>query len=309
MSIEDPDEIALPGELEADEESPYWRRQTAVKVRRGRPSRVWRLWRWTLFGALVVLPVGYAGYRLAVFALTSPRFELTSAEDVVVRGNRFVSREDILSVLGVPVARRLRIGLNIFRLSLEEKRKQVESIPWVQSATLSRAYPHRLSVNVVERTPVAFVNIGGHVKLVDGDGVLLEKPEKATFNFPVLTGLDATGGAAARQGRLALYQEFLQAMAGEAPQSGWLISEVDLADPDDLKAVLVQGHETLQVHFGHSDFQERFRDFLTLLPEVRKTNAKIDSIDLRYRNQIVVNPQATGFRRAGDAGPSGKVRE
>jgi cell division protein FtsQ len=107
----------------------------------------------------------------------------------------------------------------------------------------------------------------------------------------VLTGLDAANGQAERVARLALYEVFERQIAGEIAGSGWMVSEVDLADPDDLKAMLVQGRETLQVHFGHEAFQERFRSFLTLLPEVRKAQGRIDSIDLRYRNQIIVNPE------------------
>jgi hypothetical protein len=91
--------------------------------------------------------------------------------------------------------------------------------------------------------------------------------------------------------RIALYQNFMRLLGEEISRSGWIVSEVDLADGDDLKALLVQGRETLQVHFGHEDFLERFHTFLALLPELRKSNARIDSVDLRYRNQVVVNPQ------------------
>jgi cell division protein FtsQ len=240
---------------------------------------------------VVVVPASYASYRLGYYAATSPRFTLTSAENVRIAGNRFVSNEEVLGVLGIPATGKLSRGINIFKISLEEKRRQLESIPWVLSATVSRSYPARLSVEIVERTPVAFVNLGGKLKLVDGEGVLLEKPDKGDFNFPVLSGLDEAAGLTERRARLAVYREFMRAVAEDAPRSGWLISEVNLADPDDLKAVLVQGQETVLVHFGHGDFAERFQNFLTLLPEVRRTNAVIDSIDLRYRNQIVVNPQ------------------
>jgi cell division protein FtsQ len=179
----------------------------------------------------------------------------------------------------------------VFKLSLVEGTRQVESIPWVRSATLARAYPNRLAVHVVERVPVAFASVGGRLKLVDGDGVLLEKPERAEFDFPVLTGLDAAPRLTEGKQRLALYQDFQAQVAPEAAQSGWIISEVNLADADDLKALVVQGPETVELHFGDRDFVERFRSFLALLPEVRKTNAKLDSVDLRYENQIVVNPQ------------------
>jgi len=309
MAIEDPDEIPLPGELDAEEESPFRRRQKVVPVRHGRLGRVRRLLRWTLLAVLVLPPLGYVAYRLVGFGLISPRFMLTSAEDIVLTGNHYVSREEVLNVLGFPTSGKLASGLNVFRLSLDEKKKQVESLPWVRSATLSRAYPHRLAVSVVERTPVAFVNVDGRVKLVDGEGMLLDKPERAAFDFPVLAGLDAAGGAGERRARLALYQEFTRDVSSDAPASGWLVSEVDLADPDDLKAVLVQGRESLQVHFGHENFRERLHNFLTLLPEMQRTNTKIDSVDLRYRNQVVVNPQTTGSPNAGAPAPPAGQKE
>lgn len=299
MSIVDGEHIPMPVGLDTEEESPYRRRQKAVAVRRGRFSRlVRRLLRWAPFGAFMLLLVGYVGYHMGTFALTSPLFMLKSAEDIVLRGNRFVSRAEILNALGIHVARTPGTGMNVFRLSLEEKRRQVESIPWVQSATLTRSYPHHLAVHVAERTPLAFVNVGGCVKLVDSEGVLLDKPEKAGFDFPVLAGLDSVGRAE-RKLRLDLYQEFTQQLTGVVPQAGWLVSEVDLADVDDLRALLVQGHETIQVHFGHQDFRERFQNFLALLPEVRKTNPRIDSVDLRYHNQVVVNPQQAGLQDPG----------
>jgi cell division protein FtsQ len=309
MAIEDTDEIPLPGEFDDEEESPFRRRQKVVPVRRGRLGRARRWLRWGLYGVFVLPLFAYGGYRLALFALTSPRFMLTSAEDVVVTGNRFVSREEALNALGFPASGKLANGVSIFRLSLAEKRKQVESVPWVKSATLSRAYPHRLAVSLVERTPVAFVNVEGRVKLVDAEGVLLDKPERASFDFPVLTGLDAAGNGAERAPRVALYEEFWGAVSDEASASGWLVSEVDLAELDDLKAILVQGRDTLQVHFGRENFRERFRNFLTLLPEVQKTNTKIGSIDLRYRNQVVVNPQTPESPGAGVAAPAAAQKE
>jgi cell division septal protein FtsQ len=280
----------LPGDLD-DEESPYLRRQKAVAVRRRRFSRHAR---WVFLGIAALLLLGVVSYYLVSFALASSRFVLSSPDDVVVEGNQYVSRQEVLSALGFSAKGPVRIGVSVFRLPLAERRKQVESIPWVRSVSLSRAYPHRLAVQIVERVPVAFVNLGGRLKVVDGDGVFLEKPEKADFDFPVVTGLEAAPGLAERKQRLALYLEFQTQVAAEAGHSGWLISEVNLADADDLKALMVHGSQTIQLHFGDRDFLERFRSFLTLLPEVQKSNAKIDSVDLRYDNQIVVNPQSAG---------------
>jgi len=289
---EDIDDLPLDDEVTAEAEAPFRRRPRAVPVRRGRIAPVKRVLRWSL-GLLLVLPLlGYGGYRLAVFGFTSPRFAMSSAEDVILTGNESVSRDEVLNALGLPSTGKLAHGMNIFKMSREEKRKQLEAIPWVRRATLTRAYPNRLAVHIEERTPVAFVSVSGRIKLVDSEGILLEKPERASFNFPVLTGLEAASGRPERAARLELYNGFMRDVAPAAATAGWMISEVDLADADDLKAMLARGRTTLRVHFGHDRFAERFSNFLTLLPELRKADQRIDSIDLRYGNQIVVNPQA-----------------
>jgi cell division septal protein FtsQ len=304
MAVDEIDDIPPEDESATEEESPFRRRPRAVPVRRGKAGRLKRLLRWAIWGLVILPAVGYGSYRLAMFGLTSPRFMLTSPEDVVLTGNQYVSREEVLNALGFPPAGRAAYGINIFKFPLEGRRKQIESISWVRSATLTRVYPNRLAVHVVERTPVAFVNLEGRLGLVDGEGVLLEKPERASFNFPVLTGLEKLSGPPERAARLGLYDVFLKEVAEEAASSGWVISEVDLADGDDLKAVVAEGRETIQLHFGREGFAGRFRNFLTLLPELHKSASRVDAIDLRYGNQIVVSPQVATPRSEEAAAPA-----
>jgi cell division protein FtsQ len=240
----------------------------------------------------VLLPVGLAGYGLAMFILNSPHFLLTQPSDISVVGNHYVSREEVLGALGLALTGNRRTGANVFRMSLEERRRGVETLPWVRSATVTRLLPHGLLVHIYERTPVAYASTEGHVGLVDDDGMLLEKPESGVFDFPVVYGLESLSNMEERRARMALYHAFMQDLEKEAPRAGWMISEVYLNDAEDLKALLVSGQQTLQVHFGEKDFLERFRNFLALLPEIQKSGDKLDSVDLRYRNQIVVDPQA-----------------
>ena len=134
---------------------------------------------------------------------------------------------------------------------------------------------NRSSRNMEERTPVAFTNAGGHVRLVDSDAVLLDKPESASFDLPVITGLESIASLDECRTRIALYQDFMRQLGEEISHSGWMVSEADLGDGDDLKALLVQGRDTLQVHFGHENFLEHFHTFLALLPELRKSNGAL----------------------------------
>ena len=292
----------MPSEMESSSETPYMRRSRAVAVRQTRiPRGIRRFVWWSGVILFVLMPMGIGGYLLGAYLLNSPRFQLSSPEDVVIEGNHYVSKEEVLTALGVH-ADVSGSGSNIFRASLDRRERQVESIPWVRSATVVRSFPHSLVVYVAERVPVAFVDVGSQIKMVDQQGFLLDTPEKSHFDFPIVKGLDFQGDTSDRAVRLGLYQEFIHETSGKMASFGWAISEVDLSDASNLKALLVQGGQTLLVYFGNTSFLGRFENLMTVLPQLRRTNARIDSVDLRFRNQVVVNPAGQDSAGGSSAG-------
>ena len=70
------------------------------------------------------------------------------------------------------------IDRNIFFVPLEQRKKQLEQIPWVQSASVMRLLPNRLKIVVTERTPVAFVEVNSHIEMIDANGVIMEMPRE-----------------------------------------------------------------------------------------------------------------------------------
>ena len=81
-------------------------------------------------------------------------------------------------------------------------------------------------------------------------------------------------------------------LATEArPRLGWTVSEVDVEDPNNLKALLVGGRENILLHLGRRDFAARFETFLKLIPAARRKQSGIRSVDLRFRNQMVVRTE------------------
>ncbi len=289
MEMVEQDALLMPDGLDSPEDSAYLRRKKSVPVRRSRISRRVRV---ALLAIAILLPGGLVVYGLVSFALTSPLFVLTSPEDVLVTGNHFVSRAEVLAAVGLPLTGKLKTGTNVFRISLNTVREGVENLPWVLTASVTRVLPHGLLVHVMERTPVAYAEVDGQVILIDQEGVPLGKTDNGIFDFPVVYGVENLASPDDRRTRLALYLEFMRQLGAEAPRAGWTISEINLADAEDLKALLINGQQTLQVHFGQKDFLQRFRTFLSVLPEIQKTNGKLDSVDLRFRNQIIVDPQS-----------------
>lgn len=276
-------------ELGLEGEPPYRRRQKTVAVRRRRFATASILIRFGLALLFLGVPAAFGLYQLSIYLHQTPLFVMSPGQ-LQIEGNHDVSRAEVLSALGMDRPLLQTTGIQLFRLDLDALRSRVEAIPWVESATLVRAFPAKLEVQLAERVPVGFVNVGGAIKLIDRGGVILEPPQRARFDFPVLWGLDSISSVAERKARLSLYLEFSRQVAGEMAKSGWIVSEVDLTDSQNLKALLVQGRYTVLAYLGQRNFRERFHRFVVLMPQVMSSGTKVGTMDLRYPDQVVVNP-------------------
>ena len=281
-------------------EEPAFRRQggVKVKVRKGLPkSWVGRgLFMLGFLAVVGVLLAGLAGLRSAL--LHDSRFVMTTSEDVQITGNHNVTRAEVLSVFGADLER------NIFRVPLDERRADLERLPWVAHATVMRLLPNRIRVAVTERTPVAFVRHGSQIGLVDANGVLLDMPPDAAgdphYSFPVLTGLSVSDPLSTRAARMAIYERFMQELGAKNSST---ISEADVSNPEDVKAVVSSKGSDILVHFGDEDFLHRYQEFEQHLPDWKTQYPRLAAADMRYERQVVLEMQpGTGVPVSGDAG-------
>ena len=238
-------------------------------------------------GALFFL----AGSAAATFTAerylaTSPKFFIPSSQYITVTGNAHLTRAQMLSVFGEDIDR------NIFRVPLEQRRDQLEAMPSVEHATVMRLLPNRLRVDVVERVPVAFVRQGGTIGLADANGVLLDIPPdvpgNAGYSFPVVTGLRAQDSAADRAERMKLFSAFVKDLDSDGKNTSTQLSEVDLSDPEDVKALIPDSGREILVHFGTENFLDRFHKFQEHVVEWRTQYPRLSGVDMRYERQVVL---------------------
>ncbi len=57
-----------------------------------------------------------------------------------------------------------------------------------------------------------------------------------------------------------------------------------------MKATVTDPHGAVLVHLGASNFLERFRIYVAHVQEWRTQFQKLQSVDLRYEHQVIVNP-------------------
>jgi cell division protein FtsQ len=286
-------------ELEPDEESPFLRGQKRVPVRRGPlPRKAAHRLKYALLALLVVgVLAAIAGFTYR-YGAHSWRFRLDSSDQVEIAGLEHVTRVQVMEVLGAD------IGRNVFFIPLAERKRQLEEIPWVESAAVMRLLPNRLKVQVRERTPVAFVQIGSRIALIDRSGVVMDLPAGSAkqYSFPVIVGTGDQEPLSTRAARMKIYDTLIRELDSEGARYSQDISEVDLADPEDVKITVANAGSEVLVHLGSGHFLERYKVFVANVQDWRQKYQQLESVDLRYDQQVVLNPDSAA-RAAPAAAP------
>lgn len=220
--------------------------------------------------------------------LRDQRFVVPATTAIETVGNERLSRAEMLGAL------RGDVGRNVFSLSLEQQRATLEAMPWVERATVMRLLPDHLRASVVERTPIAFVREKGQIGLVDAHGVLLDLRQGTiggNYSFPVVTGVLAADPVSVRAARMKIFADFMTAMDATGEHISAKLSEVDLSNPEDVKALIPDNGAEVLVHFGDADYLERYRKYEAHLTEWRSQYPKLASVDMRYDRQAVLEMQ------------------
>lgn len=286
-----PDEAAREGldarllDLDAEQESPFLRAQKRVPARRSAlpkktASRLF--WCAAVIAAAALSAVGAAS--LYQYGEHSWRFRLESSDNIELTGLINVTRAQIMEVMGGD------IGRNIFFIPLDRRQKQLEQIPWVESASVMRFAPDRIRILVHERVPIAFARVGSKVMLVDSGGSLMDLSTKKKYSFPVITGMSSAESVSTRASRMKIYNQLIRELDSSGGHYSQDLSEVDLSDPEDVKVLANDPDGEVLVHLGSSNYLDRFKIYIAHLREWRQQFQKLESVDLRYDRQIIVNP-------------------
>jgi cell division protein FtsQ len=137
-------------------------------------SRRWATVRRVVLLLVLVALVGGAGWLVFVSSVLA-------VERVEVSGTHTVSAARISNAAAVP------LGEPLARVDVDRVRERVEDVPVVARADIGRSWPHTVSVEVVERTPVAVVRTGGALRLTDAEGVMFRTVASPRKRLPVVT--------------------------------------------------------------------------------------------------------------------------
>lgn len=210
--------------------------------------------------------IGFAGLRVT---------------DVVIEGRANTPEPLLRAALGVSK------GDPILGFSVEQARKRIEELSWVEQATVERRLPSTVVVFLQERRPFAVWQNQGKFVLIDRAGLVVDNQDVAHFrHLPLVVGAGAPVGAAA----------LLDAIQERPALAGRIVAAVRVAErrwnlrmKNNADIMLPEGHEAAA---------------LDRLLQLHQTQSILDrplsAIDLRLADKLVVRPRA-------DARPDGKA--
>jgi len=152
---------------------------------------------------------------------------------VAVDGETTLKESQIREVADV------RIGQPLARVDLSAIEARVAAMERVQSVTVSRSWLHTVRIEVVERTPVAWLTVGGTIRGLDRYGIDFRSYDKPPTK---LLEADVTEtNPRRRQQTLAAVAAVVQIIEDEDPALRKQVQAIDAATKDSIELNLTHG--------------------------------------------------------------------
>lgn len=161
---------------------------------------------------------------------------------------------------------------SFFSLDIDAVSQQIEALPWVESAQVTRQWPDGLSIDLVERQAAYR---WGDNELVDADGNRFAKIDQHVFqHLPKLNGADGHESEV-----IFAYRQLREQLGSRTDDIG--IEEFVLNPYLSWELHLQNG---LVVKFGRDYYQQRLNRFIDAYQQGKLPDfVQLDSIDLRYK--------------------------
>ena len=251
-----------------------------------------RLLLWVALGMMVLVGSLFAFRRTEEFLIRDDRFRLAEAQEfagqspsLIVEGIHYASPSQIRHIFAPD------LGRSLYLVPIDKRRKDLLAIDWVEQATVSRIWPNTLRVRITERRPVAFIQLPPRARdgltefaLIDKDGFILRPRAAARFTLPVINGIRESED---REDRRARVRRVISMLEGLGPLANH-ISEVDVADPNNLVVSQHMDRRVLSLMLGDENYSSRMTNFLNSYNEIKTKRPDATNFDLRVDSMITV---------------------
>ena len=205
--------------------------------------------------------------------------EISISDTKIIEKNEFY--ELVSEFLGKPLE-----NVNLANVS-----KIIEEHPYVEAARVSKWYPSKIKIELIEREPIAILNVEPIVFLDKNSFVLPNKVGKSNFNLPILNNFNTDfnlypSGSKVLSENVENSIRWLQKIKNEYPSLYGDISELKMTSDSHMNIILSEYPTRIFLGKGQIWAKiEVLRKFETELSPKKLSDFKY--IDIRYDNQII----------------------
>lgn len=230
---------------------------------------------------------GFSGALLVVGGFFAVQLLLSSdqlrIEKIAVSGGQQLSQEKLIALSDI------RPGVNTFDLDLGLIGRKLEENPWVREARIERIFPRDLVIKVVERQPVAIINLGYLYYLDQLGEVFKVLDAEDNFDYPVITGFDYQRVEQRGSQVVAELQQvvaLLKDLRGRNLFSLEQISEISRTPGGSLSLFTLDGG--VKVRLGRNNFAMKLDRLERIYTELKPRLPILDYIDLNVDEKVIV---------------------
>ncbi len=236
-------------------------------------------------------------YFLLAVLLLEICFHLFIAPQLVIRTVNIKAREEfpmtdeeIMEVAGI------RESPYYFSVSTERVERQLEQIPIVREASVTKGFPDTMTIEMRERKPLGLLMITGEEgmrqALVDREGVVFRVGGDEVPDLPILSGIEIPKAAAGMQlpEQVKGFFQDLHRLRQEVPSLYRLISEVKFVKKNgsSFEVLLYPAHFQVRVRLGPTLDTHTLKYIMLVLDVISKRGMENEVVEVDFRTEHVV---------------------
>ena len=193
--------------------------------------------------------------------------------DVTLEGRHKTTAEDVLRVTG------LKRGDNILEIDLQEICKQVQTLPWVKKAVVSRSYfPNIIHISIEEKSVKSIWQYQNEFYPIDEDGNIIETEFVPEQNLLLIVG----------EGAPDHFNELLKVVEKDK-ELFQRLKAANFISNRRWNLVFDDIENGVTVKMPEENFEETWKKLVKLDKTRGILKRKLTFVDLRLKNKVVVH--------------------
>ena len=188
-------------------------------------------------------------------------------------------------------------GIKSKQIDLKIISQKLESHPYIHAARVSYHYPRNIKIEIIEREPIAFLDIEPRVMLDENGIVLPDLDNVNQFNLPTLSNFNPSHelyphGDIVLSVKVKECIDWLSRIKNQYNSLYNNLSEMKMTSNNELELIL--NEKPTHVYLGHKPYWKRMNILKKFEDRLNpKKITDFDYLDMRYNNQVIAKGRRT----------------